>query len=241
MSLVKKESTSLATPEDVAKLLYSHEEMPSEVRTTPRVSLLQSNSSLVSEFGYRLGTYHCTEYDENYGEVIEVIPVKAYFGAVYLSKDDFKLICKSLDGIHSTKGDMCRQCPYNEYHLNWKIKGIQPKCQSMIEYVLLEAKTKMPIIVCFKSKSYKAGRDLFNKCKQKVNKGDMNVYTYKIGVSKETKNGKGYFISKLVGEPVPISDPSVLQSLIECKNQLAFYENAMKTDEDSDGNITEID
>lgn len=211
--------------------MYSGVEIPAEQRTTPRITLLQSNSKEVTENGEKLGTYHCTEFSDNFGEVLKFIPVKPFFGAVYLELKR-GLVCKTLDGQTSIKGDTCRNCPHNEYHLNWKIKGVQPKCQSNIEFIGIEGTTGQPCIVSFKSKSYKAGLQIVKAINNAMRRGDNTLYMYNLGSARQTNDSGSFFVSQLVGKPQVVEDPQLVNAVSACVKMLDAIQNAMNTEVD---------
>jgi len=228
-------STDL-TVKDVGALvqnIYGGVEIPVENQRTPRIKLLQSNSKEVTEEGYKLGTYHCTEFGENLGDVLKFIPVKFYFGAAYLDlKEGMK--CKTLDGVKSIHGDSCRECPFNEYHLNWKINGKQSKCQSTIEIIGIETSTGQPCVLSLKSKSYNAGMSMVRQLNANLRKGDRNLYTYNVGTMKQSNDKGTYFVSTLVGKPAPVEDPHLISSVAQCAEKIEVMQNSLREVDNGD-------
>jgi len=188
-----KKNDSLAVAEDktqaltVAPLqsLVDDVDIPSDKLIIPRLTLLQSNSDAVQEHGEAVGSYRNTVTGENYGETVEIIPLKPAFGAIYFVQGE-GMKCRSHDGVTSIHGEKCAQCPFGVNYKTWN-KDNAPKCQETIDVLSIETTSMQPAVLTFRSTSYKAGKIFVTNLR--LNK---SAQAYRFGARRE-KNDKGAF------------------------------------------------
>lgn len=158
--IANKQETALAAPSS----LMDDCVVPNDKLMIPRLLLLQSNSQAVTTAGAAIGTYYNNITEENYGEIVEFIPIKLGFGAVYLDKDEgFK--CRSADGITNMFGDKCKECPFGCYYKNWSEDRMPSKCSETIDVLAIERTSKQPLVVTFKRTAYPEGKRLVTNLK----------------------------------------------------------------------------
>jgi hypothetical protein len=204
--LVKQETKALQITN-----AYDDSDIPTDMMIIPRVSLLQANSPAVAEDGDKLGTYKNGLTKENYGPVLDFIPLRASMGAIFFSMDE-GLKCRSNDGIISIKGDSCIKCPFGEYYGNWKT-GKQPRCKNTLDILGFDGNTMHPFVITFKSMSLACGKKLVS-----LMKSLGKPLLVKLGASLKTNDaGQRYFIMdmKALLDPTPVQ----LDAFVKFKEQ----------------------
>ena len=187
-------------------------DIPQDKLIIPRISLLQALSDAVQERGEKQGTFSNTVTGENYGETINLIPVKPSFGALYIVQGE-GLKCKSSDGITNMHGTKCAQCPFGVNYKDWK-DGQPPKCQETIDVLCIDADNFMPAILTFKSTNYKSGQRFITQLRMA-----RAAMAYRMGAMKE-KNDKGIFYTMAPKAVTPLTDEQY-QAAMKWKSQLA--------------------
>jgi len=221
MTVKKEEKAALVTPvqpsavatysPSAADGFFDDQEAPQDKLIVPRIKLLQSNSTEVTEDGAKIGTYLNNITKDNYGESLQFIPVKFTFGALLITLED-GMKCRSADGITSIFGDKCVQCPFGEYYKNWRGK-IPAKCGETIEAMGLIADTLQPCVVSFRSTSYPAGKKLLSSAKLM---GKLRNYVLGSTIA---KNDKGRFFVMDIKSSMDVS-LNQLEEAVKWKNCL---------------------
>lgn len=184
-ALIEKPEAPMST-EVQYDSFFSAGDIPADKMIIPRLSLLQALSDAVQEDGQKQGTYQNTVTNENYGETLLLIPiVKPAYGALYIEQGE-GLKCKSTDGITNMHGDKCEQCPFNAHYNTW-VDNRPPKCSATIDLLCLEATTLTPMVLTFRSVSYKAGQRFITALAMSA-----KAQAYRIGARRE-KNDRGTF------------------------------------------------
>lgn len=145
---------------------FISEDIPMDKVKVPRLSLLQALSEQVTDLKHESGTFEDTITGINYGEKVALIPVKIGFGALYMDNED-GLKCKSNDGITNIRGEKCSECPFGVFYKDWAEDGTPPECSETVDVLCLEKEGLSPMIMTFKSSSYKEGKKLASALKFK--------------------------------------------------------------------------
>lgn len=179
--VVETKETALST--EVMSLVA--DDIPSDHIIIPRIGLLQAMSDAVQEAGEKQGTFHNNVTNENYGETVEIIPIKTQFGALYLTNEE-GLKCKSADGITNMFGDKCAECPFGVSYKVWEGKN-PPKCSETFDILGVETTSMSPAVVTFKNSAFKNGKKLATQLKLTRTATSVVIGSFK------DKNDKGTF------------------------------------------------
>lgn len=185
--MTKKESAEIST--EVLMPSFIDDDIRADKLIIPRLNLLQALSDAVQQDGQKQGTYNNSVTNENYGETVEVTPIKINYGAVYMTKAD-GLICKSVNGITNMHGDKCMECPYGVNYKQWtKTKegeDAKPGCSETIDLICAEIPSMNPLAVTFRSSSYKEGQRLTTQLKMAKSASAVRLGSEKINGKKGT-------------------------------------------------------
>lgn len=136
------------------------DDVPTDKVKIPRINILNGTSQPIKDRkqGAQIGNFWNNLTDQNYGDVVHLIPVKLNYGAVYMEQGK-GLVCRSHDGITSMEGAKCNECPYGVNYNTWKGKEA-PGCAQTVDMLVLEAESMNPAIVTLSKSSYNEGKKI---------------------------------------------------------------------------------
>lgn len=203
-----KQESSLAV--STGSLIDS--DITNDMIKVPRVTLLQSNSPIVQSGvetpegpkTFRIGTFHESLTNDNFGDTLDFIPFMVNAGAVYLKQDE-GLICRSSDRVNNMHGGKCAECPYTDdagrscHYDNWgkdaKGNKIKPVCQKAFDVMAYLVEAKRPVLLTFKSSAISTWEAIATSLKAKK---IANHDAVRIKAEKVTDGMKIYQVPKLV-------------------------------------------
>lgn len=164
----------------------------------PRFRLIQTSSKSFKAGEAKAGDIQDSLTGEILGRSLELVFMGMKNGAVFFRPGE-GMVCKSENGITSIKGDVCADCPFGEYHAEFKPNGEPPKCSSTKEFMAMRRDTLLtqpyPMLVSFMRTSYKAGKQLASM--MRLSGEDIFARGYVLS-SKTEANKKGDFESLTV-------------------------------------------
>lgn len=175
-------------------------EIPKDKLIIPRLNLLQALSPAVQNDAQKQGTFNNSVSNYNYGETVELMPIKPKFGAIYFVKGE-GLKCKSNDGITSMHGDKCEQCPFGVNYKIWGKEGEPPACQETVDILCLEVSQLQPVIVTFKSTTRKIGQKIATMLAM-----NPTAFVIRLGSEKVPNDNGFHFIHSIKATTKPTAD-----------------------------------
>lgn len=203
------------------------EQVHSEQLRIPNVNLCQAMSDAVKDGHARPGDFWDNLQGKNLGRSVEVVLVGVEFGAAYFEVGE-GLVCKSRNGETSIRGDVCAQCPYNQYWANFK-KGNPAKCSRTANYLVLAKEsilsgTPYPMLLTFSRMSFPAGQKLYSSAA--LSGKPIFAYSYNI-TPKEESGAKGKYFTMAAARVSPLNR----QELVVASE---FYKSFAKKWKESD-------
>ena len=195
-----KKETAIATKQEMNMVMGSadlgFENFTAEDMIIPRLRLMQPSSDDVVGNKCKAGEFQDSLTGDILGTEVEVVLLKMQNGAVLFgdkTKGEEGMLCRSPDGIMSMNGDVCKDCPFGEYHMGeWKEEK-PPRCSSTKDFTIvtrlsLSGLENRPMVMTFRRTSYKAGKSLATMA---MFTGKHIAATPYIVYSEFTKNAKG--------------------------------------------------
>lgn len=178
----------------------------------PRLRLLQALSQAVSDGIGAAGQFQDSLTEEVLGDNVEIVLLGMRNGAAYFEPGQ-GLVCKSVDGISSIRGDSCKDCPFGQYHREWR-DDKAPKCSSTKEFLCVTkdtvaGKSSRPIAVSFMRSSFPIGKKLITMARLTGEDIFANSYVIK---SKKEKNDKGVFYKMDVSKGAHLTQEELVKA-----------------------------